>query len=93
MAKTLLQCWLDVTLGEPNEQVGNDPLGIAAPFTGSARAKIGHGTFEDVPDLCAVKNVAFDEGIQKAGKDRATGDGRSDGANCHIDGGHGVSLD
>jgi hypothetical protein len=79
MAKTLLQCWLDLTLGKPDEQVANDSLGVRAAFAGSTRAEIGHGAFENVPDLRAVKNVTLDEGIQKAGKDRAAGNGRPDG--------------
>jgi hypothetical protein len=80
---------LVVTLGKSDEQVANDSLGVRAAFAGSTRGEIGHGAFENVPDLRAVKNVTLDEGIQKAGKDRAAGNGRPDGANSHVYGGHG----
>jgi len=91
MAKTFLEAWLDSTLGEPDEQIGNDSLGVLAPLTGSAGTEIHKGAFEDGSDLRPAKNAIFAENIQKTGKNSAAGDGGSDGANSKVDGGHGDS--
>jgi hypothetical protein len=65
MAKTLLQAWLDVTLGELDENVADDPRSGETVLTLHPRSEVGHGLGQYASDFGPSKGLVSDKGIKK----------------------------
>jgi hypothetical protein len=73
MAKSLLEIWLDLTLGEVVPELGDQLDGSRATYFAAASADADHGCFHDALNFSPVQDTLCEKGIQER-KDHGTAD-------------------